>query len=63
MEAAEAIRLYQETKHSLYRVLYLIEQGKLVRDTSQDHQPGWAIRQLEVLKVLAEAQKIVEVYD
>ena len=38
----------------------LIESGYLVRDTSRDHEDGWALRQLRPVMILKEAAALVE---
>lgn len=47
-------------KESLSNILSHIESGYLVRDTSKDHQPNWALKQLPFLFDLKEAKKLIE---
>jgi hypothetical protein len=47
---------------ALVKVYMLVEEGTLVRDTSHDHEAGWALRQIPLVQTLAEAKKIVDAY-
>jgi hypothetical protein len=48
-----------ELTEALRDVLGLIDTGYLVRDTSKDGEPGWAIKQLEPVRRLANARSLV----
>lgn len=40
-------------------LMKLIDDGKLARDISHDHEPGWALNQVELVLVLARAHKAI----
>ncbi len=44
---------------ALEALMGMIESGVLVRDTSRDSEPGWAMRQVELLRVLANANDLL----
>lgn len=41
----------------LREIMDLIEKGALVRDTSHDHEPHWAMRQIPLVNALKKAQE------
>lgn len=41
-------------------ILLLIDEGKLVRNTSEDANPSWAMRQLPFVMVLQAAQVAID---
>jgi hypothetical protein len=38
----------------------LFEDGQLVRNTSKDHEPGWAMKQIPLVRTLQRLQRVVE---
>lgn len=55
----ELLRDHDELIMALHTTFALIESGYLVRDTSHDHEPGWAIKQVEPMRKLATAAKVL----
>lgn len=50
----------QEQGAALQGVLDLIETGVLVRDISKDHETGWAMQQILLVKTLARAKSALD---
>lgn len=48
---------------ALRTLFALVEDGTLVRDTSRDHEPGWALRQVPLVQALARARAALDAYD
>lgn len=44
---------------ALEAIYALVDAGVLVRDTSHDHEPGWAIKALPLVKALQNAQAVI----
>lgn len=44
---------------SLSDILSLIDEGVLVRDTSKDHEPTWAMAQVPLVKALVKARQLL----
>lgn len=53
---AHLIAAAPELYEALVNVMALIQQGRLVRDTSNDPNLDWALRQIPLVKALAVAQ-------
>lgn len=45
---------------ALQGVMDLIEAGVLVRDTSNNHEPGWAMKQIPLVQALARAKTALD---
>ena len=61
-----ALRIHTERDrlaHALRTLLAFVEDGTLVRNTSQDHAPDWALRQIPLVRVLADARATLDAYD
>ncbi len=54
--STEAIRLAKASQ----AIMSLIEAGVLVRNTSQDHEPGWSMRALKILMAIKEFKEAME---
>ena len=46
----------KDTLAALGDMLALVDSGVLVRDTSRDHESGWAFKQVPIVSVLQAAQ-------
>ena len=49
----------QALENCLRVIFCLIEEGILVRDTSNDGHPHWAFKQVPLVRVLAEARELL----
>jgi hypothetical protein len=54
--SSEIVRL----RELLGKLFGLIESGKLVRDISKDHEPDWALKQIELVRTLAEVSAALQ---
>jgi hypothetical protein len=52
--------LEKELLEALEEVIALIDNGRLVRDISEDHSAGWAIKQLSLVQTLSKAVKVIK---
>lgn len=50
----------EAAEYALRELMALIEQKVLVRDTSRDGEPGWAMRQIPVVMALKHAQNVID---
>lgn len=50
----------EELRRCLNGVMNLIEEGKLVRNTSGDHEPGWVFKQIDLIQILVDSNKVLE---
>jgi len=55
-----AARRAIELEASLKEILGLIDDGYLIRDISKDHEPGYAMRQLEPVRKLCNAVRLTQ---
>lgn len=46
-------------REALGDVLAMIDEGWLGRDTSRDHEPDWAVRQMPYVQRLADAKRVI----
>jgi hypothetical protein len=51
-ENAFLIAAVNELLEALKEIRELIDNGMLVRDTSHDHEPGWALKQIPLVQAL-----------
>lgn len=56
----EALEEIARMKAALRGVLDLIDKGVLVRDTSRDHEPEWAMRMVPLLMAIQSAKVSLE---
>lgn len=61
--AATALRVKAERDDllvALKGLMAMIDTGKLVRDTSRDHETGWALKQVDLVRALQTAQSAID---
>jgi len=54
-----ALTLLQQHRAALRKLFALVEDGTLVRDISRDDLRGWAMRQIPLVKTLAEVSVVL----
>ena len=56
---ADALTAYPDTIAALEEVMQLIEDGSLVRNTKNDGDPLWALKQYPLIMTLSRAAKVL----
>lgn len=58
-DAARLIAAAPDLLAALRELFGLVEDGTLVRNTVDDAQPGWAVKQIPLVKALANAREVI----
>jgi hypothetical protein len=59
-QVVDAVNQAAALEDALREIFALIDEGLLVRDISRDHEPGWAVRSMELVGRLKQARAVLE---